>query len=130
MNDPIADMLTRIRNAQAVRKSSVQVPHSKLKANLAEMLHQLGYIGTIETTGEGVAKNLSIELRYESDGAGVIKSVQRISKPGRRVYSKKKDLPYVLNGFGVAIVSTPRGLMTNKQARKENLGGEVLCEIY
>lgn len=130
MTDPIADMLTRIRNAQMVNKPDVVVPLSKLKMSLAGILEQEGFIGgaeSVELEGKPVLK---ISLRYQTDGDAVIRSLKRISKPGRRVYARTKELPYVLNDFGVAIISTPQGLMTNKQARKQKLGGEILCEIY
>lgn len=130
MTDPIADMLTRIRNAQAVHKATVLVPYSKLKHNLATIFQQEGYVGEITQTTLADKPMLSITLKYVSSGEPVIHDVQRISKPGRRVYAGKQFLPYVLNNYGIAVVSTSHGLMTNKQARKQNLGGEVICEIY
>lgn len=129
MTDPIADMLTRIRNAQAVKKPDVVVPYSKLKLNLANILVKEGYLGAAERIDEGGKPVIKINIRYEPAGP-VIKSLKRVSKPGRRVYVGAKDLPYVLNGIGIAVISTSRGLVTNKAAREKKLGGEVLCEIY
>lgn len=129
MTDPISDMLTRIRNAQAVRKLTVEIPYSKLKKEIATILEQEGYVQGSEVVSEGVIKALKVQLQYE-DKKGRITSLTRISKPGRRVYCSYKELPRVLNGLGIAIISTPKGLMTNQTARKEKVGGEVLCEIY
>ena len=130
MTDPIADMLTRIRNAQMVNKPTVTMPMSKLKKSLANILAEEGYIDSSESIELNGKPALKIILRYVNDGSSVIQSVKRISKPGRRVYARTKELPYVLNDFGIAIISTPQGLMTNKEARKQKLGGEILCEIY
>lgn len=130
MTDPIADMLTRIRNAQAVHKATVLVPYSKLKHHLATIFKEEGYVRDVTKTTLADKPMLSITLKYSTAGESVIHDLQRISKPGRRVYAGKQFLPYVLNNYGIAIVSTSHGLMTNKQARKQNLGGEVICEIY
>lgn len=130
MTDPIADMLTRIRNALAVHRSSVTMPYSKLKYNLAFILKQEGYISNVSMSKETGKALLVLNLKYAMDGTATIHALRRISKPGRRVYSGKKTLPYVLNNFGIAIISTSKGLMTNKQARQQNFGGEVICEIY
>lgn len=130
MTDPIADMLTRIRNAQAVSKARVELPYSKVKHNLANILKGEGFIEDVRKTEQANKPTLTIILKYGTDGSAVIRSMQRISKPGRRVYAQNKQLPYILNNIGIAIISTSRGLMTNKQARKEQLGGEVICEIY
>ena len=130
MTDPIADMLTRMRNAQLVRKSEVVVPYSKLKANLANILKEEGYIVDAAQADYLGKPALVITLKYSSDGTAVIRSLKRISKPGRRVYSDKKSLPFVLNNLGMAVISTSQGLMTNKAARQKKLGGEVLCEIF
>ncbi|MDP3970416.1 MAG: 30S ribosomal protein S8 [bacterium] len=130
MTDPIADMLTRIRNAQAINKPFVDVPSSKIKQSLANILQEEGYIINFSVEEKYGRPNLKIELKYSTTGDSVIKSLKRISKPGRRVYSGKKELPYVLNNLGIAVISTSHGLMTNKLARERNLGGEVLCEIY
>lgn len=129
MTDPIADMLTRIRNAQAVRKESVIIPHSKLKLRLAEILKQEGYVQEVETLKTGSLNELRIILKYHNSKA-VIRGIKRVSKPGHRVYVGNNDLPHVLNDLGVAVISTSQGLMTNKQARHKKLGGELVCEIY
>ena len=136
MNDPIADMLTRIRNALMVKKSRVVVPFSKIKWNIAKILKEQGYISDFQkVSGDHVSKSvgfdhISLGLSYREKHESTIKHLRRVSTPGRRVYVQKDILPIVLNHLGIAIISTPRGLMTNKQARKEGLGGEVICEIY
>ena len=135
--DPIADMLTRIRNAQAVKKAVVVMPMSKIKHNISKILETEGWITKSEVVKATGAKNtaqqfdeLKLSLKYDQTGQGAIRSIKRISKPGLRVYVSKDKLPYVLNNYGIAIISTSTGLMTNKVARKQGLGGEVLCEIY
>ncbi len=130
MTDPIADMLTRIRNAQAVRKNTIVLPYSKLKHNLATIFQEEGYIKDVAKTILADKPILSLTLKYSANGEPAIHALQRISKPGRRIYAGKQFLPYVLNNYGIAVVSTSQGLMTNKKARKQNLGGEVICEIY
>ena len=130
MNDPIADMLTRIRNAQMRRKSTVVTPASKLRGWVLDVLENEGYIrGYEKTTGEDGHPALEISLKY-FDGEPVIKELKRVSKPGRRVYSASKEIPSVRQGLGVAIVSTPKGVMSDAQARAANVGGEVLCTIF
>lgn len=128
MTDPIADMLTRIRNGQKARKVSVSMPASKEKEAVAAVLKDEGYITGYETSGEGAQKSLSVELKY-FEGAPVIESVQRVSKPGLRIYRGKEDLPKVLGGLGVAIVSTSAGVMSDRQAREKGIGGEVICVV-
>ena len=128
--DPIADMLTRIRNASAVSHTSVEMPSSKLKVALARLLKEEGFIADFSEKVEGVVKTLSIELKYDESNKPVITSLKRVSKPGLRNYCKAKNLPQVLGGMGVAVVSTSKGLLTDRKARKENLGGEVLAYIY
>ncbi len=128
--DPIADMLTRIRNANAVSHPSVEMPSSKLKVALAKLLKSEGFITDYTESAEGNFKKLSIELKYDEQHKPVITSLKRVSKPGLRSYCKAKNLPKVLGGLGVAIVSTSKGLLTDRKARKENIGGEVLCYIY
>lgn len=130
MTDPIADMLTRIRNANMVSHPSVEVPASKLKIQLAKLLKEEGYIADYEVKEAGKFKVISITLKYDANGKPVITKLERISKPGLRHYSKAKNLQKVLGGMGVAIVSTPKGLLTDRKARKENVGGEVLCYVY
>ena len=133
MTDPIADMLTRIRNAQMVRKPEVVLSYSKIKFAIAEILFQEGFVKAVERVQANRATALPqmrIVLKYLGPREGAITSLKRISKPGRRVYAQKDGLPRVLNNLGIAILSTSQGIMTNKQARKAGLGGEVICEIY
>lgn len=137
MTDPISDMLTRIRNAAAVKKHEVILPMSKIKYEIAKILKSEGWIYDMEVLKSEGDKNksrvfdeLRLVLKYKKSGGSVISSVKRISKPGLRIYTGKNELPKVLNNLGVAIISTSEGLMTNKEARKKGLGGEVLCEIY
>jgi len=134
MTDPIADMLTRIRNALAARKLEVVLPFSKIKLGIAEILKKEGYIQDYQKISGNVPSptydQLKIILKYLGPKEPAIKNLKRISKPGRRIYVTKDKLPIVLNGLGIAIISTSQGLMTNKQAKKRNLGGEVICEIY
>jgi len=128
--DPIADMLTRIRNANVVSHPSVDLPSSKLKVALAKLLKEEGYIVDYSEKVDGHFKTLTIELKYDEANKPVITSLKRVSKPGLRNYCKAKNLPQVMGGMGIAVVSTSKGLLTDRKARKENLGGEVLCYIY
>ena len=128
MNDPISDMLARIKNAQAVKKRSVSMPSSKAKVAIANVLKDEGYIREIKVEQEGVKNMLTIELKYV-EGRGVIDRLDRFSKPGRRRYCANGDIPRVLNGLGIAIVSTSKGVMTDARARAEGHGGEVLCLV-
>ena len=128
MSDPIADMLTRIRNAQAMEKVSVKMPASKVKAAIARVLQDEGYIEGFKTIGDAKLPELEIGLKYYA-GRPVIEQMKRISRPGLRVYRGRDDLPNVMNGLGVAIVSTPKGVMTDRKARSLGMGGEVLCTI-
>jgi len=128
MTDPIADMLTRIRNGQKARKVSVSMPASTEKAAIAAVLKDEGYITSFETSGEGAEKAMSVELKY-FEGTPVIETVKRISKPGLRVYRGKEELPKVLGGLGIAIVSTSAGVMSDRQAREQGVGGEVICVV-
>lgn len=130
MTDPIADMLTRIRNANMVSHEKVEMPSSKLKVELAKLLKEEGFITDYEVKEAGKFKVLSITLKYDMNKKPVITKLERISKPGLRNYSKAKNLPKVLGGMGIAIVSTSKGLLTDRKARKENIGGEVLCYVY
>lgn len=136
MTDPIADMLTRIRNAQAVDKKTVVLPMSKIKYSIARILEQGGWIEKAEIIKTSAKKNgslgfneIKIDLKYRN-GQPAITSLKKISTPGRRVYANKNELPRVLNNLGMAIISTSAGLMTNKEAKKKGVGGEVICEIY
>lgn len=153
MTDPIADMLTRIRNASVIKKSEVILGVSKIKREIAEILKKEGWVQDVKILKAGqnvesqAKKNkfldqqeqqldtyafdqLKIILKYKENGKSEINNLKRISKPGLRIYAKKDELPKVLNNFGIAIISTPQGLMTNKEARKKKVGGEVICEIY
>jgi small subunit ribosomal protein S8 len=130
MTDPIADMLTRIRNALAARHQRVDIPASKIKAEIARVLRQEGYINTYKVVGEGTRKVLRIYLKYGPSGEDVITYLQRVSSPGRRTYVRAKEIPRVLGGLGVNVLSTSHGVMTGREARRKNLGGEVLCNIY
>ena len=130
MTDPIADMLTRIRNASMVSHPTVEMPSSKLKVELAKLLKEEGFITDYNVKEVGKFKVLEITLKYDASNKPVISKLERISKPGLRNYSKAKNLPQVLGGMGIAIVSTSKGLLTDRKARKENIGGEVLCYVY
>ncbi len=128
--DPIADMLTRIRNANALRYESVSLPYSKMKAQIAEILKREGYLEAVATEGEGVKKTLELTLKYGTRGERVISGLKRISKPGLRINVQADKMPKVLGGLGIAIVSTSKGILTDKEARKLGVGGEVLCYVY
>lgn len=128
MTDPVADMLTRIRNAQMASKLNVTMPSSKLKLAIVKVLRDEGYIDSFKVRGNGVKPELDLELKYYA-GEPVIERIDRISRPGLRVYKGKDDLPTVMNGLGVAIISTPKGVMTDRQARAGNMGGEVICIV-
>ena len=128
--DTISDMLTRIRNAQAVKKSEVVLPFSKFKHSLAQLLASEGWIKGLTIKEDGSFKNLVLELKYTSEGLPVISGITRISKPGQRIYSKNSEIPRSLGGVGTTIVSTSKGLMTDKLARKNKVGGEVICQVW
>jgi small subunit ribosomal protein S8 len=128
MSDPIADMLTRIRNAQMVQKVSVVMPASKLKTAIAEVLKAEGYIDGFVIEGDAAKPQLKIGLKYYA-GKPVIEHIERVSRPGLRVYKGRHDIPNVMNGLGVAIVTTPKGVMTDRKARQAGIGGEVLCYV-
>ncbi len=130
MSDPLGDMLTRIRNGQRQHHASVLAPASKLRSNVLEVLQREGFIRgySVENVRQGIDE-LRIELKY-ADGAPVIQEISRVSRPGRRVYSKIKELPRVFNGLGITILSTPRGVMSDQEARAANVGGEVLCKVF
>lgn len=130
MTDPIADMLTRIRNAIAANHPRVDIPGSKLKMEVARILKEEGYINNYVTKGEGVKYVIRVFLRYDAKGVSSITHLSRVSRPGRRVFVGATEIPRVLGGYGVNIVSTSRGLMSGKKARLENVGGEILAEIY
>ena len=130
MNDPIGDMLTRIRNAQMRRRPKVSTPASSMRARVLDVLAEEGYIrGYARVEMKGALPEFEIELKY-SNGQPAIREIMRVSKPGRRVYSPVKDIPTVANGLGVAILSTPKGVMSDSRAREENVGGEIICNIF
>ena len=133
MTDPIADMLTRIRNAARTHKAEVFIPFSKIKLEMLKIMKKHGFINGFEEVAkspENKFGGLQVSLKYDESRQSAISGLKRISKPGRRVYAAKDELPVVLNNFGVSIISTSAGLMTNKEAKKKGLGGEIICEIY
>ena len=129
-NDPIADMLTRIRNAQAIAEPTVDVPHSKFKKAIAEVLVKEGYLKFVEDVSHGDKPFIRIGLKYGPRRKALINSIVRSSKPGRRLYVKSAAVPVVRGGLGIAVISTPQGLMVDREARRKNVGGEVLCEVW
>ena len=130
MTDPIADMLTRIRNANQNRAKTVSMPSSKMKEEIAKILKDEGFVEEFSIEENDVQNTLTLTLKYGQKKERVITGLKRVSKPGLRVYSKAEDLPKVLNGLGIAIISTPEGIMTDKKARKENVGGEVIAYVW
>jgi small subunit ribosomal protein S8 len=130
MTDPIADLLTRIRNAQTARHDTVSIPHSKLKQGLIKVLYDEGYVGPFRIVEEDGWKKIQVTLRYAGKKEPVVSSLGRVSKPGRRVYIGYKDLKSVRSGMGLSILSTPKGILTDRQAREEKVGGELLCRIW
>ena len=131
MTDPIADMLTRIRNGMQAKMETVDVaPVSKVKVEIARILKEEGYIAKYEVSGEGIQKKMTVTLKYSADKRPVITGIKRISKPGLRVYTKGDNVPKVLNGLGIAIISTSNGMMTDKEARKLHAGGEVVAYVW
>jgi len=129
-NDPIADMLTRIRNALRINRSNVEVKASKVCEGVASVLRSEGYITDFDKIDDGKQGILRITLKYDEDGRPIIESLKRVSKPGKRVYSTVEDLPHILGGMGVSIVSTSKGVMSDRNCRKEKVGGEILCTVY
>ena len=130
MTDPIADMLTRIRNAYKAKHTDVDVPASRIKREIAKLLVEEGYIKGVQYKEDGKQGMMRLYLKYDRDDQPVIKGIQRLSKPGRRVYKGVKDMPKVLNGLGVAVVSTSQGVMVDRECRKRNIGGEILCYVW
>jgi small subunit ribosomal protein S8 len=130
MSDQIADMLTIIRNALAVKKPFAVVPFSKLKMELAKLLLKNGFVEKVDTEGRKVKKEIKIYLKYNEDKTPAISGLKRISKPGQRIYKKYRELKPVKFGYGIAVISTSKGLLTDKEARKQKLGGEVICEVW
>ena len=130
LTDPVADLLARIRNAIRARHQKVDVPVSKLKLEIARILKEEGYVSNFKTTEEDGHKVLRIYLKYGNDNEAVISNLSRVSSPGCRVYVRRSEIPRVLGGLGINILTTPRGVMTGRQARKEGVGGEILCEVW
>ncbi|MEI7419864.1 MAG: 30S ribosomal protein S8 [Actinomycetes bacterium] len=130
MTDPVADFLTRLRNANSAFHEEINLPYSKLKANIAEILKAEGYIAAIKVTDAEVGKNLNIELKYGPNRERSISGIKRVSKPGLRVYAKSTEIPRVLGGLGIAILSTSSGLLTDRQATKKGVGGEVIAYVW
>jgi small subunit ribosomal protein S8 len=130
LTDPVADMLTRIRNALRARHQKVDVPASKLKLEIARILKEEGYVSNFKATEEEGHKVVRIYLKYDNNNDAVISNVSRVSRPGCRVYVRRTEIPRVLGGMGINILTTPRGVMTGRQARKQGLGGELLCEVW
>ncbi len=130
ISDPIADLLTRIRNGLGARHGEVRVPHSRVKARIAEILMTEGYLDEVEVIAAPIQSEIRIRLKYTNNREPVIKGIKRVSKPGLRVYASRQDLPRVQGGLGIAVVSTSKGLMTDKEARRQKVGGEVMCEVW
>ncbi len=130
MSDPLADMLTRIRNGVMAKFESVEMPTSKTKVNIAKVLQDEGYVAGYQINESGSQGTLTINLKYDSDDTPVITGIKRISKPGLRKYARAGEIPTVLNGLGIAILSSSRGVITDKTARASNVGGEILCEVW
>ena len=130
MTDPIADMLTRIRNAITARKAKVIMPSSKMKTRIAEVLKEEGFVGAVSSETDNKQGLLSIELRYDNNNHNAIQGIRRVSRPGQRTYARHTGLPRVRSGLGVAILTTSKGIMTEREARKQGLGGELLCEVW
>jgi small subunit ribosomal protein S8 len=130
ITDPVADMLARIRNANTGKHSKVDIPASRMKISLAKILKSEGYIKNYKVLKDQSHGVLRIYIKYDEVNQGVITGSKRLSKPGRRVYVKKKDIPFVLNGMGIAVLSTSKGILTDREARKQNVGGELLCSLW
>ncbi len=131
MTDPIADLLTRVRNAGSARRATTEMPWSRMKEAIVKILEQEGYIASHEVEGEGVKRTLKVKLAYtKKGGRSVIVGIRRVSRPSLRIYRGAAEAPRVRNGLGVSILSTPQGLLVDREARKQNLGGEVLCEVW
>lgn len=130
MTDPIADMLTRIRNAQAVKQPEVVIPFSKIKFDLAKILEKEGFVASSKIEKDDICKKIRVVLKYSSSGEPIIHELKKISKPGQRIYCHKAEIPRTLGGLGVTIISTSRGLKTDKEARRQGLGGEIICQVW
>ena len=130
MSDPLADMLTRIRNGVQVKFSSVDIPLSNVKKNVAKILKEEGYINDYHIIDDGLQGSLRVDLKYDQNNQGVITGIRRVSKPGRRVYLKADKIPKVMSGLGISVISTSKGVIADTDARKQGVGGEVLCEVW
>jgi small subunit ribosomal protein S8 len=130
MTDPIADMLVRIKNAIMAKHKEVRIPHSKMKEKITKILKEEGFINDYEVVGEIPKKEIVIKFKVLPGGKNAITDLKRISKPGRRIYASKDEIPWVMNGLGIAIISTSKGLMTDREARKNKIGGEVICYVW
>jgi len=130
MTDPISDLLTRIRNAASARRESTDAPYSRMKESVVRLLREEGYIETYAVDGEGAKKVLRVKIAYTDSGRATIRGLRRVSRPSMRVYRSAADVPRVRNGLGVSIISTPQGLLIDREARKRNVGGEVVCEVW
>jgi len=130
MNDPISDLLTRIRNAVGARHRRTDIPHSKVKMAIAAILKEEGYVADVATIVKGGFKWIRVTLRYDGDGRSFLSGIERVSKQGKRVYSGHEEIPKVLGGLGVTIVSTPKGMMSGRKARKAGVGGEIVCSVW
>jgi small subunit ribosomal protein S8 len=130
MNDPISDLLTRIRNAVGARHQRTDIPHSKVKMAIAAILKEEGYVAGVATIEKAGFKWIRVTLRYDGEGRSFLTGIERVSKPGKRVYSGHEEIPQVLGGLGVTIVSTPKGMMSGRKARKSGVGGEVVCSVW
>lgn len=130
MTDTIADLLTRIRNANTAKHEKVDIPSSKIKAEIVRILKEEGYVKNVKVVNEGKHSTLRVYLKYTADNQGVISGIERVSRPGRRVYVAKDDIPRVLSGLGIAVVSTSKGMMTDRAARHASVGGELVCKVW
>jgi len=130
MTDPIADMLTRIRNAVRARHPRVEIPHSNMKMAIAGILKAEGYIGGVTAVEKGKFKSIRITLRYDDEGTPILSGIQMVSRPGRRIYAGSQEIPPVMGGLGLSIVSTPKGVLSSRDARKAGVGGEIVCHVW
>ncbi|MBI5913671.1 30S ribosomal protein S8 [Candidatus Azambacteria bacterium] len=128
--DPIADMLTRIRNAKAAGHETVSIPYSQIKSAILAILKRENFIDGFEKKGKKIRKTIAVKLKYQKDGSSAISSIARVSKPGQRVYAPAAKMHSIREGFGIAVISTPEGLMTDREARRKRVGGEVICEVW
>lgn len=130
MTDPIADMLTRIRNGLMIERPHVDIPHSKIKQGIADVLQREGYIWDYEVLETEPARTIRVNLKYSPTGERVIQKIERVSKPGRRVYSNASDIPEILNGMGICVLTTSKGVLSSREARDQRVGGEIVCQVW